>query len=73
MKYKLYNKDLPSSFKFNKIVALDTETMGLKPNRDRLCLVQISNGDGFAHLIKVPPSGKNKFTFLISFRTFIQE
>ena len=65
MKYKLYNKDLPPSFQFSKIVAVDTETMGLKLNRDRLCLVQISNGDGIAHLIKIPPEG-NKFSTLVN-------
>ena len=53
MEYKLYNNDLPSSLKFNKVVAIDTETMGLKLHRDRLCLVQISNGDGIAHLIQI--------------------
>ncbi len=61
MIYKLYKNDLPASFKFNKFVAIDTETMGLKPIRDRLCLVQISNGDGFAHLIQI--SNKTKTTF----------
>ena len=61
MKYKLYKNDLPATFKFNKFVAIDTETMGLKPIRDRLCLVQISNGDGFAHLIQI--SNKTKTTF----------
>ncbi len=63
MIYKLYKNDLPATFKFNKVVAIDTETMGLKPNRDRLCLVQISNGDGFAHLIQV--SNKTKANFSI--------
>ena len=63
MIYKLYKNDLPATFKFNKVVAIDTETMGLKPNRDRLCLVQISNGDGFAHLIQV--SNKTKVNFSI--------
>ncbi len=60
MEYKLYNNDLPSSLKFNNIVAIDTETMGLKPHRDRLCLVQISNGDGIAHLIQIKKNVKSK-------------
>ena len=60
MEYKLYNNDLPSSLKFNKVVAIDTETMGLKPHRDRLCLVQISNGDGIAHLIQFKNNNKTK-------------
>ena len=53
MEYKLYKNDLPATFKFKNIVAIDTETMGLKPSRDRLCLVQISNGDGVAHLVQI--------------------
>ena len=45
MKINLYKGDLPSSFKASNIIALDSETMGLNPKRDKLCLVQISNGD----------------------------
>ena len=59
MKYKLYNKDLPGTLKFNRFIAVDTETMGLNLNRDRLCLVQISNGDGIAHLVKISENNKN--------------
>ena len=61
MRYKLYKNDLPATFKFNKIVAIDTETMGLKPFRDRLCLIQISNGDGLAHLVQVSNKTKTNF------------
>jgi ribonuclease D len=52
----LHRGDLPSSVKFSKVVAVDTETMGLDQHRDRLCLVQLAAGDGHAHLVQfVPP------------------
>lgn len=47
----IYKNDLPSDLKFQKSIAIDTETMGLKTKRDRLCVVQISSGDGNAHLV----------------------
>ncbi len=53
MKINFYRGDLPTSFKANNIVALDSETMGLNPKRDKLCLVQISNGDENCHLVKI--------------------
>ncbi len=53
MKINFYTGDLPASFKTSNIVALDSETMGLNPKRDKLCLVQISNGDEVCHLIKI--------------------
>lgn len=46
--------DLPSSFDFGDSVAVDTETQGLDPVRDRLCLVQLSAGDEVAHLVQFP-------------------
>lgn len=49
----LYQDDLPDSLDLGKSIAIDTETMGLNPHRDRLCLVQISSGDGEAHLVKM--------------------
>ena len=51
-KYFLYNNDIPDSFVPADQVAIDTESMGLINRRDRLCLVQISNGDNIAHLVK---------------------
>ncbi len=51
---KLYRYDLPASVRFSGSVAIDTETMGLKPGRDRLCLIQLSQGDGSAHLVQFP-------------------
>ena len=53
MKINLYQGDLPDSFIAGDIVALDSETMGLNPKRDKLCLIQISNGDEICHLIKI--------------------
>jgi ribonuclease D len=50
----LHHGDLPPGLVFGDIVAIDTETMGLDPNRDRLCLVQLSRGDGDAHLVQIP-------------------
>ena len=49
----LYNKDLPNNLELGSVIAVDTETMGLNISRDRLCLVQISSGDGNAHLIQI--------------------
>ncbi len=53
----LHKGDLPAGFKHNGSVAVDTETLGLKPARDRLCLVQISAGDGDAHLVQIGQNG----------------
>lgn len=49
---KLHKNDLPANVSFGGSVAIDTETLGLKPHRDRLCVVQISAGDGEAHLVQ---------------------
>ena len=49
----LHHDDLPADVDLGKSVAIDTETMGLNPHRDRLCLVQMSSGDGQAHLVKI--------------------
>ncbi len=48
----LHRGDLPDGLTFGSAVAVDTETLGLKPHRDRLCLVQLSAGDGTAHLVQ---------------------
>ena len=53
MTIALHRGDLPAGLGFGQAVAIDTETMGLKPGRDRLCLVQLSAGDGTAHLVKL--------------------
>lgn len=54
MDIKLYRGDLPDDLDLGDSVAVDTETMGLNPNRDRLCLVQLSTGDGVCHLVQLP-------------------
>ena len=54
MAIKLHRGDLPADVSFGSSVAIDTETMGLNPHRDRLCLVQLSAGDGNAHLVQMP-------------------
>jgi ribonuclease D len=57
MAHLLYDGDLPEGLAFGPVVAVDTETMGLDPRRDRLCLVQLSSGDGNAHIVQVRPGG----------------
>lgn len=49
----LYQNDLPDGLDLGPVVAIDCETMGLNPHRDRLCLVQMSGGDGHAHMVQV--------------------
>ena len=49
----LYQNDLPDEIDLGPVVAIDCETMGLHPHRDRLCVVQMSGGDGNAHLVQV--------------------
>ncbi len=51
----LHRDDLPADLDLGPVVAVDTETMGLNPYRDRLCLVQLSAGDGTAHLVQIVP------------------
>ena len=53
MTITLHKDDLPDNISFGDSVAVDTETMGLNPVRDRLCLVQLSAGDGTAHLVQL--------------------
>ena len=50
---RLYKGDLPAGLRFDGPVAVDSETMGLNPGRDRLCLVQLSAGDGVCHLVQI--------------------
>ncbi|HMS45361.1 MAG TPA: ribonuclease H-like domain-containing protein [Alphaproteobacteria bacterium] len=52
----LHQDDLPEHLDLGPIVAIDTETMGLKPVRDRLCLIQMSSGDGVCHLVQFKPT-----------------
>ena len=53
MAIKLHRGDLPADLSFGPVVAIDTDTMGLNPHRDRLCLVQLSGGDGNVYLVQM--------------------
>lgn len=55
----LHQNDLPASLKWGESVAIDTEAMGLNNHRDRLCLVQLSSGNGEAHLVQIAPGKVN--------------
>ncbi len=52
MKIKLHQNDLPDGLNLGPVVAIDTETLGLNPFRDRLCLAQLSSGDGVCHAVQ---------------------
>jgi ribonuclease D len=54
MTVRLHRGDLPDLSRYTDSVAIDTETMGLDPHRDRLCVVQLSNGDGSADVVQIP-------------------
>ncbi len=54
-KIHFHQDDLPEGLDLGDVVAVDSETMGLNPVRDRLCLVQLSSGDGEAHLVQIKP------------------
>jgi ribonuclease D len=55
MDISLHRGDLPAGLDLGGVIAVDSETMGLDPARDRLCVVQLSAGDGSAHLVQLPP------------------
>jgi ribonuclease D len=59
MTIKLHKGDLAAGLDFGPSVAVDTETLGLLPRRDKLCLVQLSSGDGNAHLVQLDRSTYN--------------
>ncbi|HUJ03998.1 MAG TPA: hypothetical protein VLW75_10195, partial [Rhizomicrobium sp.] len=59
MKIKLYKNDLPPGLDLGTVVAIDTETLGLNPFRDRLCLAQLSSGDGVCHAVQFEAAGYN--------------
>ena len=54
MTIRLHRGDLPDLSRYGREVAIDTETMGLDPRRDRLCVVQLSPGDGSADVVQIP-------------------
>ena len=53
-----YSKDLPDDLELGNVVAIDCETMGLNPGRDRLCVVQLSSGDGNTHIVQIEKDQK---------------
>ncbi|MGY2049265.1 ribonuclease D [Methylobacterium sp. JK268] len=57
MSHRLHRGDLPDDYAPGPAIAVDTETLGLQPHRDRLCVVQISRGDGEADLVQIPKAG----------------
>lgn len=59
MTVTLHQGDIPADLSFGSAVAVDTEMMGLNPHRDRLCVVQLSAGDGNAHLVQFKPNQYN--------------
>lgn len=59
MKHRLHAGDLPDGYRPGPVVAIDTETMGLDPHRDRLCLVQLSTGDGTADIVQIARGQKS--------------
>jgi ribonuclease D len=59
MTVRLHRGDLPDLSRYTSSVAIDTETMGLNPHRDRLCVVQLSNGDGSADVVQIPKDHAN--------------
>ncbi len=58
MTIRLHRGDLPDLSAYRGAVAIDTETMGLHPQRDRLCVVQLSPGDGSADVVQIPPGAR---------------
>ena len=61
MDIKLHQNDLPDGLDLGRVIAVDTETLGLNLVRDRLCLVQLSAGDGSAHLVQWPASAGDAY------------
>jgi len=59
MTIRLHRSDLPDLSRYRGEVATDTETMGLDPHRDRLCVVQLSPGDGSADVVQIPATGRD--------------
>jgi ribonuclease D len=59
MTIRLHRGDLPDLARYKTAVAIDTETLGLNPHRDRLCVVQLSPGDGSADVVQIAPGQKD--------------
>ena len=61
LRIELHRGDLPDGLVLGPSVAVDTETTGLHPHRDKLCLVQLSGGDGVCHLVHFPPELRGRY------------
>ena len=72
MTYFLYHDDISSEVNFGDVIAIDTETMGLNINRDRLCLIQLSSGDGNAHLVQVSKKSLEKENNFTNLKIFLK-
>ena len=59
----LHKSDLPPGISFGRLVAIDTETLGLRPHRDRLCVIQLSAGDGDAHVVHFAPDAEGEIDY----------
>ena len=59
MTIRLHRGDLPDIARYGDVIAIDTETLGLNPHRDRLCVVQLSPGDGTADIVQIAPGQKD--------------
>ena len=57
MTIRFHRGDLPAGYEPGDAIAVDTETLGLNPHRDRLCVVQVSRGDGTAEVVQIPRGG----------------
>ncbi len=70
----LHEGDLPEGLDLGPVVAIDCETMGLNPHRDRLCLVQMSAGDGDAHMVQISPGQQEapRLTRLLADRSILK-
>ena len=63
MAVTIYKNDIPKNFDIGKEIAVDTETMGLKFGRDRLCLVQIASYEGTVYLVQIDKNQKEVMNF----------
>jgi ribonuclease D len=64
MTIRFHKGDLPADYQAGAAIAVDTETLGLNPHRDRLCVVQISKGDGTADVVQILPDGSRPETLV---------
>jgi len=70
MAIRLHRGDLPDPSRYTRAIAIDTETMGLDLNRDRLCVVQLSPGDGSADVVQIAPHAATRLLKIFHFARF---